>query len=133
MFALDIHSDAQADLDDLWKTAPKAAARIVAILQEIQGNQKLLDSLLDQDFGADQSEKFHVSKWHGLWNQKLDIWRFKVWDLERDRLPYRVIYAYEIARRHFHVLGIFHRDFNYDPLDARSKRILKAYEVLTSS
>lgn len=127
MFTLTIHHDAEDDLEKLWVSAEDAAALVTALLQEIQGDQKLLDALTIHDFGANRSAKFHVSKWLEFWNQGADLWRLKVWSLEAKGLPYRIVYAYEYGRQRYHVLGVFHRDFNYDPTDPRTQRVQNAY------
>jgi phage-related protein len=127
VFTLSIHADAEADLDELWKVSEKAAARILALLQEIQGDQQLLDALTVHDFGADHKSEFHVSKWLALWNRGLDLWRLKIWDLDAMRLAYRVVYAYEIGKQRYHVLGVFHRSFNYDRTQPRVQRLENVY------
>lgn len=38
----------------------------------------------------------------------------KVWDLEDKDLRYRVVYAFEPRRQHYHVLAVAPREFNYD-------------------
>lgn len=127
MYTLTVHTDAIADLETLWEGAEDAAASITALLQEIQGDQELLDALTVHDFGANRSAEFHVSKWLEFWKKGTDLWRLKVWSLEAKGLPYRVVYAYEIGRQRYHVLGVFHRDFNYDLTDPRTQRVQNAY------
>jgi hypothetical protein len=130
VYTLTVHRHAEEDLTALRLGEPAVAATIIAVLQEIQHDQSLLDSLLDHDFGADGTETFHVNKWLEFWRKNFDIWRLKIWELERLRKRYRIIYAYEIPTRSFHVLGIVSRDFDYDPTDPRSQRILRAYKDL---
>ena len=132
MYSLLIHSDARADLEEIWKKAPHAAARIVAVLEEIQSDQELLDALTDQDFGAYGLKEFHVSKISKFWHSGLDLWRFKIWDLEDLKLRYRIVYAYDAKRRRYYVLGILPRATSYDSNDSRVQRILKAYEDLVA-
>jgi len=128
-YQLFIHADAKKDLAELQLKDRRAAALIVAMLEEIEGDQRLLDALTVHDFGDDGNEKFHVSKWLEMWNKGLDLWRIRIWALDRIA-PYRVVYAYERGKQRYHVLGVFHRDFNYDPADARVKRVKDAYEQL---
>jgi hypothetical protein len=127
VYSLTIHDDAKDDLDKLWVEAEEAAALIVALLQEIQGDQILLDALTIHNFGADHSADFHISRWLEFWNRGLDLWRLKAWTLEAQGLPYRVVYSYEPRRQRYHVLGVFHRDFNYDRTDQRTQRVQNAY------
>lgn len=130
MFRLFVHDDAAGDLEQLWQSAPKAAARIVVLLEELEGNQDLLDRLTQHDFGAHRTAVFHVSKWLKLWNRGKDLWRLKVWDLEDKGLRYRIVYAFVPSNKRYHVLAIAPRNFNYEPTHELTKRILKSYEAL---
>jgi len=130
LFKLFVHDDAGGDLEQLWQNAPIAAARIAVLLEELEGNQDLLDRLTQHDFGAHQSADIHVSKWHEQWRKGKDLWRLKVWDLEDKSLRYRIVYAFVPGKKHYHVLAIAPRTFNYEPAHKLTKRILKAYEAL---
>lgn len=130
LIRLFVHVDAETDLEKLWAVAPKAAARIGVLLEELKGNQDLLDRLTQHDFGDHRSADFHVSKWLDLWNKGKDLWRLKVWDLEDKGLRYRVVYAYLPGKSQYHVLGIVSREFDYDPRHELSRRIIAAYENL---
>lgn len=129
MQSLTIHPDARSDLEDLWKVSRKAWARIVALLEQIKADPQLLDALTDHDFGAGKDQPFTVSRIESQWHKGKDLWRLKIWDLEAQRLPYRVIYAYEVRRQRYHVLGVIHRrGFNYEPHHPFIQRILRAYD-----
>ena len=130
MARLSIHTLAEEDLSSIQQIDSVAAARIVVVLQEIQSDQKLLETLLDHNFGDDATESYHVSKWQEFWRKGLDLWRLKIWSLEFEGRKYRIVYAYDWRDLHFYVLGIVHRDFGYDPNDPRSQRILQAYADL---
>ena len=125
-----IHKDAIADLSALRQKELKAAARIVALLEELKGNPDLLDRLTQHDYGAHQSADFHVSKWQAQWRQGRDLWRLKVWDLEDQGLRYRIVYAFIPQKQHYHILAIAPREFDYDSNHPISPRILRAYESL---
>lgn len=130
MFRLFVHADAEADLERLWDDEPVAAARIAALLEELEGNQDLLDRLTQHDFGSQPSADFHVSKWQAFWKQRKDLWRLKIWALERRNCRYRVVYAFIPGKAHYYVLGIAPRTFNYEPTHELTQRILRAYEAL---
>jgi len=130
VFYLFIHVDAEDDLERLWEEEPNAAARIGALLEELEGNQDLLDRLTQHDFGNYRTADFHVSKWLDQWNKGRDLWRLKVWDLEDKGLQYRVVYAFMPGKSQYHVLGIVSREFDYDPHHELSRRIIAAYENL---
>jgi len=130
VYSLVVHTDAEDDLEELWRTAEDVAAAISVLLDELQGSQELLDALTVHDFGARGSEDFHVSKVSKFWDNGKDIWRIKIWDLEEQGLRYRVIYAYERGKKRYYVLGILPRATAYDSNDPRIRRILSAYEDL---
>ena len=130
MFSLFIHDDATQDLRALRQTEPQAAGRILALLEQISGDQSLLERLTDHDFGARSSAEFHVSKWQSQWRQGHDLWRLKVWDLEQAGVRYRIVYAYMPAKQNYHVLAIAPREFDYDENHPIGKRVLRAYQDL---
>ncbi len=130
MFRISLHDDARRDLENLWSEAPTAAARITVLLEELEANPDLQDRLTQQDFGAYESADFHVSKWFAQWNNGKDLWRLKVWDLENQRLRYRVVYALMRGRLDYCVLGIVPRTFNYDNNHELTRRILAAHQEL---
>jgi len=125
-----VHTDAEDDLEALWDEAPDAAARITVLLQELEGNQDLLDRLTQHDFGAYRAADFHVSKWVEQWRKGKDLWRLKVWDLEEKGVKYRIVYAFVPGKGHYHMLGIVPRGFNYEADHKLTRRILAAYEDL---
>lgn len=132
MYKILLHDDAKADLLDIYSVDVTAGARIAAVLQEIEGDQELLDSLTQHNYGRDHTALFNVSKWFELWKNQKDIWRMKIWDLEDKGLRYRIIYAYIRGKREYRVLAITPRnEINYDDLkDPLSQRIQRAYEEL---
>ena len=131
MFRLFVHNDAEDDLEALGESEPDAAARILVLLEELEVNQDLLDRLTQHDFGKDRwGDEFHVSKWVEQWRKGNDIWRLKIWDLENKGLQYRIIYAFIPHKRHYHVLAIAPRNFDYDPGHPLAQRIIDAYQEL---
>ena len=131
MIALFIHDDAKADLLALRKSEPRTAGRILALLEQLEGDPDLLDRLTQHDYGAYGSADFHVSKWQEQWRKGRDLWRLKVWDLEENGLRHRIVYAFVPGKQHYHVLAITPRkDFNYEERDPITQRILRAYQEL---
>ncbi|MGD0959255.1 MAG: hypothetical protein ABSB19_05545 [Methylomonas sp.] len=130
MAMLFIHKDAEDDLEKIWSDHFESAARITVLLEEIKGNDDLLDRLTQHDFGSYGSADFHVSKWLDQWNRGNDLWRLKIWDLEHCNEKYRIVYAFIPTKKHYHVLGIVPREFNYDASNELTKRILDAYQNL---
>ena len=128
MFSLIVHTDAEQDLEGLWSSDAKAAATILAFLEELGGDQDLLDRLTQHDYGHRKDAAIHVSKWFEFWNKGKDLWRLKIWSLEREGRQYRVIYAYVPSRREYQILAIAPRDFDYDIHHPLSQRLLRAYQ-----
>lgn len=133
MYKLFVHQDAEGDLEQLWADDPTAAARIGVLLEECEGtedleaNQDLLDHLTIHNFG---DAAINVSKWLEHWNKGANLWRLKLWGLETRGMRYRIIYAFVPGKRHYHVLAIAPRDFNYESNHELTKRILRAYAEL---
>ncbi|MGY6555737.1 MAG: hypothetical protein ACXIUM_14560 [Wenzhouxiangella sp.] len=112
------------------QTEPQTAGRILALLEQIGGDQRLLDSLTVHDFGNRGTEDFHVSRWQEQWRKGRDLWRLKAWDLERQGLQYRIVYAYLPGKLKYFVLAIAPREFDYDATHPIGQRILHAYQEL---
>jgi hypothetical protein len=127
---LTIHADAADDLRQLMLNDPLAAGKVIALLQQAKHDPKIIDSLLDHDFGANYTATYHVSKWYEFWNAGFNIWRLKIWTEPRGSLPYRIVYAYEPKSLQYHVLAVVHRNFNYKRDHAITNRIVDAYKDL---
>lgn len=125
-----MHPDAASDLRQLMVTDKFAAAKVAALLQQAKHDPKIIDSLLDHNFGADQAQPYHVSKWLNFWNTGYNIWRLKIWLIPRGSLRYRIVYAYQPSTLQYHVLAIVHRDFDYQTDHEITQRILAAYRSL---
>lgn len=130
VFKLAIESGAKADLAGLWQTDPESAGVLQATLQQLAVDQQLLDSLTIKDFGAHGTEFIHVDRWVEQQRLGRNLWRLKHWELDGKGRHYRVVYALDPRVSRYYVLGIFTRDFNYDAADARTKRVIAAYDKL---
>lgn len=127
---LTIHPDAAGDLRRLMARDRFAAGKVAALLQQAKHDPKIIDSLLDHDFGADHTTAYHVSKWLEFWNIGYNIWRLKIWIEPKGSLRYRIVYAYEPKSLQYYVLAIVHRDFDYKSDHEITSRILNAYRDL---
>jgi hypothetical protein len=135
MFKLVIEQDAVQDIKQLVAKGGHdkvCALRIVAILQDIKASQHLLQDLTTDRFATDD---YDVGKYLAFWDDGIDLWKIKIYDFNtlNDKwwtLPYRVLYAYDMSSLTFRVLGIVHRNFNYDPNHELTQRILRAYNNL---
>jgi hypothetical protein len=78
MYTLTLHEDAENDLEILKQSNPVVAAEIIVLLQEIENDQYLLESLTIYNFGANRSAKFHIVSFWEHWKNGIDLWRIKV-------------------------------------------------------
>ena len=107
-----------------------AAGKVVALLEQAKRDPKIIESLLDHDFGDGHTAAYHVSKWLEFWNVGYNIWRLKIWMEPKGSLRYRIVYAYEPRNLQYHVLAVVHRDFDYKSDHEITSRIIKAYRDL---
>ena len=128
--SLTLHPDAADDLRRLMESDRFAAGKVAALLQQAKHDPKIIDTLLDHDFGAGHSAGYHVSKWCEFWNVGYNLWRLKIWIEPNGSLRYRIVYAYEPKSLQYHVLAIVHRNFDYETDHEITRRILKAYREL---
>lgn len=131
VYRLAIHMAARADLDAIGDSDPESAGVLEATMEQIGKDQRLLESLTIKEFGAHGTEAFHVDRWSEQQRQGRNLWRLKVWELEHQRRPYRVVYALDPRATRYCILGIFTRDFNYDRRDPRTQRVLADYDKLS--
>lgn len=114
---LQVHQDAVADLRGIRAKNALAAAKLVALLEQLRCDEGLRDRLLDHGYGDDRRTVISVSKWQSVQTkvERLPVWRLKSWQLERQRLKYRVIYLYNWQDRRFIILAIVPREgIDYD-------------------
>ena len=107
-----------------------AAGKVLALLEQAKQDPKLIESLLEHDFGKDQTATYHVSKWQEFWNTGYNLWRLKIWIEPRGSLRHRIVYAYQPSTLQYHVLAVVHRNFDYERDHEITKRIIKAYKEL---
>ncbi|MDB5365492.1 MAG: hypothetical protein JWM77_1419 [Rhodospirillales bacterium] len=124
-----IDQEADADLDLLWRQNPAAAARIVAVLQEIAGDLELLEALTRDDYT--DYDRFNVCIYGAMQRRRLNVKRLKIFELETGAaLPYRVIYAVDWRARAIHILQIQPRARDYESDQESVRRIARAYTRL---
>ena len=130
MPSLIIHPDAEDDLQRLWRLDRWAGSRLLAILQELENDEDLLDRLSQNYFHRSPPGQIDVQYWVAVRNSGRNIFRLKVWDANNSLLPYRVIYAYKPENDEYHILAIAPREWNYDLEHKLSKRIFAAHDEL---
>lgn len=133
LFRLRIHESAESDLDAIATVDADAAAFLLTFLEELEGDQDLLDRLTQHGYHVrasdDWAANFNVEVWAAQQQRGRNLWRLKSWELEAG--DYRVIYAFQALRRVYVVLGVFHRSgFNYECDSPLGRRIAEDYESL---
>jgi hypothetical protein len=124
-----IHSDAKADLAAIAEHDLPTAARIYAVLEQVQANPALMDSLTQHDYGFAGTADFNVSLWKSQqYKNNRNLWRLKIWDLEEKQIRYRVVYAFQPETQKLFVLGVSRRrDFDYE-YDEFTQRVTDCYD-----
>lgn len=130
VYTLKVHRDAREDLDAIGIRSAEAKAKIYATLGEIGGSQRLLEALTRKDFGLSRDETFNVDVWGAQQNKGRNLWRLKVWALEVQGIQYRVIYCLDPRVSTYYVLGVLHRDFDYNAKNPRAAKLLEIYDRL---
>jgi hypothetical protein len=130
VYKLQVAKRALQDIEEIYSRDRVGAARIRAILQEVNGSQRLLGALTSRDFGLAKDEKFHVSAWQAQQKQGRNLWRMKVWDLEAQHLRYRIVYALDPRNSCHYVLAVLEREFDYDDTHPRVRELLELYDRL---
>ncbi len=129
-FSLSFHEGAEADLDELYRTDPHAAATIDAFLDEVAASQDLLDRFSQQGFTSGPAgTQFNVSRWQELW-RRFNLWRAKLLNTPNRASAYRIVYAFHPRELRYYILAVVHRNFDYDPQHPVSRRIVDAYRQL---
>jgi len=119
---IDIHDNAKDDLRAVRTSAPLVAAAILAALQQMEADPRLIDKLTTygaNEFGA---VRIGVKPWEkakGIGN----LWRFRVFDTPAT--VYRVVYGYHYQTKQICVLAVVHKEgFNYELDSDIARRIL---------
>lgn len=130
VYSIAVHAAAVGDLDQLYLVDEEAAADIEAFLEEAKLNQKTLDSLTINGYVCEEEPPFNVVELVELKRQKYILWRVRLLSLESNARDYRIVYAFNPTEMRYYVLGIIHRNFNYDANHEFTKRIVAAYDQL---
>lgn len=129
-YSLALHSEAEADLDRIYKEDEDVGADIEAFLEEAKNNQATLDNLTRKNYVAYGEWHFDVKEWEAAKRLKYILWRVRLLWLKGSAAKYRIVYAFHPGEFRYYILGIVNRDFKYDLQHERSKQILAAYDAL---
>jgi hypothetical protein len=95
---------------------PVGFGRLLAFIEQLRTDPKLVSKLLDHGFGNDRGDAISVMKWIGVQKvEKLPVWRVKSWDLEKQGLRYRLIYCFNWPDQSYNIMAVVPRsELNYD-------------------
>lgn len=133
MYRLRIHDHAEEDLEGIQEADPDGAYLLLTLLEEMEGDQDLLDRLSQHGYDVRNSDdwaaNFNVQAMASQQKHGRNLWRLKSWDFGASL--YRVVYAFQPQLRTYIVLGVFDkRSFNYEPDNPLTERIVADYEDL---
>jgi hypothetical protein len=129
LLSLVVHKDVSEDIEAIRKVDEVTVFRIVALIQELQNDQDLLDRLTQQGYGVDEDAPFNIKRWVRQQNQGRNLWRLRALKLGRVGLGYRIVYRFEPILKRYQILAIPHKSFNYDDNHPITKRIEDAYDA----
>ena len=122
-----IHNDATGDLRAIMARAPGDAAKLVALIQQLKADPKLLSGMNEAVFGGNRIGPIGVKPWRTMRNQtgQKPVFRLRAWDLEAAGLHYRLLYLYNWPDQSLNILAVVaKRDFDYDaPNDPVRQRV----------
>jgi len=117
-----IDDEVDRDIEDVVDADPDAAALIVAIIQEMQGDRTLCERLIEPDYEDDQISS--VLPFEALQRKWYNAYRVKLYEVA----DWRLITAVDHKQRLIALLYIMRRDENYD--DKVQQSVIEAYERL---
>lgn len=130
----ELHINAKKDLDAWFKTHPREAAKILALLNQMRTDHQLQDRLLDRNT---VHYDISIRRWEEQFRNKNDLYRLKTIEPEsKSDAKWRIIYVYFPPgscgpEAEYHVLAIVHRDkFNYETDNEYTKRILNDIDFI---
>ena len=133
--ALEVHESARADLRILAVQDKKAAARILALLEEIRADANFLDLLLANGRGKHRVAdfEFNVKSWREATKHVSgELWRLRVFG--RETTGYRIVYGYHWQTQQLCVLAVAPKEqVNYDNVDTGlAERVVSDWRRLVS-
>jgi hypothetical protein len=125
-----VEAHAEQDLDTLFLEDEDTAAIIDVLLDEIYGNEDLIQLLCTDRSRRMEEPAFTNERFIELWNIGYTIYRLKMWDLEDSLLSHRTLHAYDGRSDCTHILAIIHRDHAYDTNHPQVRRCVADYDAI---
>ena len=128
---IDVHENAELDLDELWNADPHAAAAIDVALDEICGDAEVIKHLTGRGDVKIGTQQLNIKGWVSARRRDSNLARIQVLDTPATR--YRIVFGYHWRIRKLVILAIVHKeDLTYDNLNSEiAKRILADWREFT--
>lgn len=128
---IDVHPNAEADLEAIAQTDPRAVAAVLVLLEELEAEPDVIDKLTTHGDVSVGASEINIKRWIAARRVKKDgeLWRIRA--IDTPATSFRIIYGYCWRDRRLCVLGIAHRDeFNYDFSTEIECRILDDWRAI---
>ena len=140
MWNVIVEPAAETDLDNLWASGDaekRAAVSLIEVsLEEVAHDDGFLDRMYRRHETLVATATIDADRLVAFWNDRTEprnLSRLKLWHVpeEGGRLcPYRIVYAVDARSDSYHILGIVHRNTDYDRNHPLIARILRDYDDL---
>jgi hypothetical protein len=128
---LDVHENAELDLDELWDSQPHAAAALDVTLDEICADADVIKHLTGRGDVKIGTQQLNIKGWVTARRRDSNLARIRVLDTPATR--YRIVFGYYWRIHKIVILAIVHKDdLTYDNLNSKiAKRILADWHEFT--
>lgn len=113
---LELHPDALDDLRALAATRREEVSRLLALFEQLRLHRSLREELLRDDGPNNRDDFTNARPWFAVRRvDRLQAWRLKFWQLEREGVRFRMPYIWNWKEQRFVILAIVPReDMDYD-------------------
>jgi hypothetical protein len=129
MIVIDVLDNARQDILALRRSDKRAAAAVIAILEQLKADPQALDKLTTVGPNEVGSIRIGVKSWASM-RRRANLWRFRI--LDTPATIYRVVYGYHWHTQQLCVLAVVRKDeFDYDDTNSDiARRILGDWDSL---
>lgn len=107
-----IHDNAVADLERLWSSDEKSAARIEAFIEVARDDPRIAQTLTTHGDTMFGSVSVNCKRWVSVGRSE-NLWRLRILDTPAQN--YRIVYGYYYPHKELWILAIVNRkDMDYD-------------------
>ncbi|MDR2209174.1 MAG: hypothetical protein LBE22_09425 [Azoarcus sp.] len=131
---VDIHQHAREDIEFIRTENSKAAATILALLEQIEADRAVADKLTTHGDNFFGKQKVNVKQWESP-GKKTNLWRLRV--LDTPATSYRIVYGYQykVYPYRIHILAVVKKgedqeEFDYDTTSEKGRRIISDWKSL---